>query len=156
MLGEGQDTVYDTLAEVDGDTINGFAAGNHLTISDAAHVVSRTLDKADNTLAVLSDGNATTATLTFAGGLLKNLFLQSGGRLVLRKISESNDAIYGTNCSYEIDALAVDDVVYGLGGADRLYGGIGKDLMIDHGQLTMLGGNCEDTLNVWSKIHRPS
>ena len=129
-LGDGPDDVRSTLAEVDGDTIDGFGNGDHLRIAGATEVVSQTRDDPRDTIVVLSDGGVVTATLTFVGGLPKNLSLQSDSRLILSGISVFDDVIPGTNHPVTISALVGDDKVFGYGGPDHLYGGDGNDTLV--------------------------
>ena len=152
ILGGGADQVIGTLAELDGDTIDGFGADDKIIVTDGTHLISATVD-GNVTTVVVDDGtyddsgedsNAVTIVLNGVTDTLQMV----NGEIRVAAPSNGPDDLMGSEGNDTIDALDGDDTVSGLSGDDVLSGGDGDDFLVgSDGADTLSGGDGDDSLS---------
>jgi cyclophilin family peptidyl-prolyl cis-trans isomerase/Ca2+-binding RTX toxin-like protein len=162
MPGLGVDTVVigaagsivGTLAELAGDTVEGFASGNRLVLPEVIAPAAITLEAGSAILGVDNDADGSPdATITLSGDYDATLFEIGGsedeteiaiaepGAVALpagtaRFLTRSADGvrIAGTGASEVIVGGSGDDIIVSGGGQDTMLGGDGADLLIAGGE----------------------
>ena len=135
----GTDRVTGTLAEMDGDTIDGFTADDVIAVTGASNIVSQSLTNGDLVVVVDADGlsgSADDVTITLTG--VTDRLRMTGDQLSLSVPTNGADNLSGGAGSDTIDALDGNDLVSGFAGDDVLSGNDGAD--------TLEGGDDNDVL----------